>query len=106
MPSIPNARELFDGDTEPSAQHERGGALRKNVLSNREVTEARQEFLEEMTKATIAGLNGEVSGSIGIGDIDGLVVGALICAVAENIVQTVAAAVAIDTDIPIASGHV
>ena len=60
MPSIPNARELFDGDTEPSAQHERGGALRKNVLSNREVTEARQEFLEEMTKATIAGLNGEV----------------------------------------------
>ena len=61
MPSIPNARELFDGDTSPSAQADRGGALRKNVKSDREVTESRQEFLEEMHKATIAGLNGEVS---------------------------------------------
>jgi hypothetical protein len=61
MPSIPNARELFDGDTSPSAQADRGGALRKNVKSDREVTESRQEFLEEMHKATIAGLNGDVS---------------------------------------------
>ncbi len=60
MPSLPNARELFDGDTSPAAQSERNGAMRKNVKSDREVTEARQEFLEEMHKATIAGLNGEV----------------------------------------------
>lgn len=60
MPSLPNARELFDGDLSPSAQSERGGAMRKNVKSDREVTEARQEFLDEMRKATIAGLNGEV----------------------------------------------
>ena len=59
--SIPNARELFDGDTEASAQSERNGALRKNVKSNREVTELRQEFLAEMTKATIAGLNGDTA---------------------------------------------
>ena len=59
--SIPNARELFDGDTDPSAQSERNGALRKNVKSNREVTELRQEFLAEMTKATIAGLNGDTA---------------------------------------------
>lgn len=60
MPSLPNSRELFDGDLSPSAQNDRGGALRKNVKSDREVTEDRQLFLEEMRKATIAGLNGEV----------------------------------------------
>ena len=59
MPSIPNARELFDGDLSPSAQSERNGALRKNVKSDRDVRDERQEFLEEMTKATIAGLNGD-----------------------------------------------
>ena len=57
--SIPNARELFDGDLDPSAQSERNGALRKNVKSDRDVRDERQEFLEEMTKATIAGLNGD-----------------------------------------------
>ena len=57
--SIPNARELFDGDTSPEAQSTRNGALRRNVKSDREVTETRQEFLAEMTKATIAGLNGD-----------------------------------------------
>ena len=60
MPSLPNSRELFDGDLSPAAQSERNGALRKNVKTDREVTEDRQLFLEEMRKATIAGLNGEV----------------------------------------------
>src|ERR1035437_2354791 len=59
MPSLPNARELFDGDTDPGAQAERGGATRKNVKSDRDVRDIREEFLAEMTKATIAGLNGE-----------------------------------------------
>jgi len=60
MPSLPNARELFDGSRDPGAQAAHGGALRFSAKSDREVTEDRQEFLSEMTKATIAGLNGDV----------------------------------------------
>ena len=61
MPSLPNARDLFDGSRDPAYQAEHGGATRVNLKSNREVTEDRAEFLDAMTKATIAGLNGETA---------------------------------------------
>ena len=67
--ALPNARELFDGTTSAVEQSERGGlGGRKFDKSAREIAEAREEFVQEMTKATVAGLTGATQ--FGVGEPD------------------------------------
>ena len=54
---IPSARELMDGSTSAEEQANRRSA-NTVVKSAREVSTEYDEFVAEMTKATIAGLNG------------------------------------------------
>lgn len=54
---IPSARELVDGSTSAEEQSARRSA-NTVVKSAREVATEYDEFVQEMTKATIAGLNG------------------------------------------------
>ncbi len=56
---IPSARELMDGSTSAEEQAYRRSS-NTVVKSAREVADEYDEFTAEMTKATIAGLNGEV----------------------------------------------
>ena len=67
--ALPNARELFDGTTSAVEQSERDGlGGRKFNKSAREIAEAREEFVQEMTKATVAGLTGATQ--FGVGEPD------------------------------------
>ena len=58
--ALPSARELFDGTTSASEQSERDGlGGRKFAKSARQIAEEREVLVQEMTKATVAGLTGE-----------------------------------------------
>ena len=57
---VPSARILIDGSNDPSELAERG-SINAAKKSAREVTTEYSEFLEEMKKSTIEGLNGGVT---------------------------------------------
>jgi hypothetical protein len=54
---IPGARQLFDGPTTPQEASER--SPNQNVMAARELADAKEEFVEAMTKATVSGAVGE-----------------------------------------------
>ena len=57
---VPSARELMDGATSAEELALRG-SMNRAAKSAREVSDDYKEFTQEMTKAVVAGLNGETS---------------------------------------------
>ncbi len=57
MAGVPNARLLFDGSSDPGELAKRRG--NEAVKPAVQIRDEHAAFVEEMTKATIAGLNGE-----------------------------------------------
>src|ERR1035441_7649292 len=63
---IPGARQLFDGPTTPQEASER--SPNQNVMAARELADAKEEFVEAMTKATVSGAVGETIAGPAIDD--------------------------------------